>query len=289
MSGESDSDREDTRAPSRRVRALADQLHEARDVHRLSTDPMLGAVTADRFRASITRTMWVFLAIGLGFTTTGVHDFLAGDRSITDPLWWGAWLAEPALAGILVTLLRWEASMLSHGVATNAKPVRYLKRLLLGATLVANVWAGLAPAHGTVSKGMVFFHLVIPLVVFLLAEVMPVIQQSCTRVREQALATVAPSTSTSTARETALAPAKEPAETRPEPIADERPAPIAPAPRLRLPPEVSSRVDAAVTAARSEGREVTTEDIRRVARIPEQMAVQVIAQLAQHNGHQITA
>jgi len=269
--GKSKSDREDTPTPSRRVRALADQLHEARDVHRLSTDPMLGAVTADRFRVSISRTMWVFLAIGLGFTTTGVHDFLAGDRLLSDPLWWGAWLAEPALAGILVTLLRWEAAMLSHGVTTNVKPVRYLKRVLLGATLIANVWAGLAPAQGPVSKGMVFFHLVIPLVVFLLAEVMPVIQQTCTQVREQALA------------------AAPPAEPAPDPTPGKPPAATAPSPRLRLPAEISSRVDAAVTAARSEGRDVTAEDIRRVARIPEQMAAQVLAQLTTHNGHKLDA
>ncbi|MEU3624090.1 hypothetical protein BS329_32905 [Amycolatopsis coloradensis] len=271
MFGRSKSDREDTPGPSRRVRALSDQLDEARDVHRLSTDPMLGAVTADRFRVSITRTMWLFLAIGLGFTTAGVHDFLAGDRQPSDPLWWGAWLAEPALAGILVTLLRWEAAMLSYGVTTNVKPVRYLKRVLLGATLVANVWAGLAPAHGPVSKGMVFFHLVIPLVVFLLAEVMPVIQQTCTQVREQALAATPPTKPAS------------------NPMLVEPPATIAPSPRLRLPPEISSRVDAAVTAARNEGREVTTEDIRRAARIPEQMAAQVLAQLTTHNGYKLDA
>jgi hypothetical protein len=118
----------DTPGPSRRVKALAHQLDEARDVHRLATDPMLGAVTADRFRVSVTRTMWFFLAVGLGFTTTGVHDFLAGHLPTSDPMWWGAWLAEPALAGILITLLRWEAAMLSHGIDVADKPVRYLKR-----------------------------------------------------------------------------------------------------------------------------------------------------------------
>ncbi|MEU4675167.1 hypothetical protein AB0F91_46335 [Amycolatopsis sp. NPDC023774] len=262
-------------APSRRVRVLAEQLDEARDVHRLSNHPMLAAVTADRFRGSVTRTMWVFLAVGLGFTTTGVHDFLAGDRPITDPLWWGAWLAEPALAGILVTLLRWEAAMLSHGVATDAKPVRYLKRLLLAATLVANVWAGLAPAHGGISKGMVFFHLVIPLVVFLLAEVMPIIQQTCTRVREQALATV-------------------PRDPEPAPAAPAAPAATTsapaptPAPSFKLPPDVAARIHAAATAARDEGRTLTTDDIRRVARLPEAMANRVLADLTSHNGHPVT-
>ncbi|WIX81714.1 hypothetical protein QRX50_13600 [Amycolatopsis carbonis] len=264
-------------APSRRVRVLAEQLDEARAVHRLSTNPLLEAVTADRFRVSVTRTMWVFLAVGLGFTTTGVHDFLAGDRPVTDPLWWGAWLAEPALAGILVTLLRWEAAMLSHSIATDATPVRYLKRLLLGATLVANVWAGLAPAHGGVSKGMVFFHLVIPLVVFLLAEVMPIIQQTCTRVREQALATV-PDT-----------PAPAPAASAPSTSAPEPASAPGRAPSFKLPLDIAARIDAAATAARDEGRDLTTDDIRRVSRLPEPMAARVLADLTGHNGHPVTA
>ncbi|RSN27498.1 DUF2637 domain-containing protein [Amycolatopsis sp. WAC 01416] len=91
------------------------------------------------------------------------------------------------------------------------------------------------------------------------------------------------------APETETAPPSTPAEIDPAPVPAERPAPPAPSPRLRLPAEISSRVDAAVTAARSEGREVTTEDIRRVARIPEQMAAQVLAQLTTHNGHKLDA
>jgi hypothetical protein len=75
------------------------------------------AVRVDRFRTSVTRCMWAFLAAGLGFTTTGVHDFLAGHLGPADPMWWGAWLVEPALAGILITLLRWEAEMISRGIS----------------------------------------------------------------------------------------------------------------------------------------------------------------------------
>ncbi|MFD6072341.1 hypothetical protein [Amycolatopsis lurida] len=265
------------------MRALADQLDEARDVHRLSTDPMLGAVTADRFRASITRTMWVFLAIGLGFTTTGVHDFLAGDRPITDPLWWGAWLAEPALAGILVTLLRWEASMLSHGVTVDVKPVRYLKRLLLGATLVANVWAGLAPAHGEVSKGMVFFHLVIPLVVFLLAEVMPVIQQTCTRVREQALATVAAPTSGNTVRQTAASPVAMPAEFQAL-------RPSTSATFAKLPASIRTTVTSITETAHGAGRPVTAADLTTRVNLPEAMLTTLVDELnASINHHPVIA
>lgn len=286
----------DVSAVSRRVRVLSGRLAEARDLHRLATDPLLGAVTADRFRVSITRTMWCFLTLGLGFTTTGVQDFLAGNRTPTDPLWWGAWLAEPALAGILVTLLRWEAAMLSHGRAVDQKPVIYLKRVLLGATLVANVWAGLAPSHGTVSKGMVFFHLVIPIVVFLLAEVMPIIQQHCTAVRDHAL----------TRQDTTTEPKESTVDTVKdvEPhVTDEAPpaamtSPAAPAsvaelstvamPRLRLPAAMTERIHAAVTEARQAGREPTPADIQRVVRVPDDLAARIVADLTTVNGHPIT-
>jgi hypothetical protein len=275
MSGKSTSD-EDSPQVSRRVRALTHQLDEARDVHRLATDPMLGAVTADRFRQSVTRTMWFFLAVGLGFTTTGVHDFLAGHLAPSDPMWWGAWLAEPALAGILITLLRWEAAMLSHGVDVDHRAVTYLKRVLLAATLIANVWAAFSPSHGGVSKGMVFFHIVIPTVVFLLAEVMPVIQQRCTLVREQALAS---------------APTPPPTESRPASPrlpADAVPSPPARSPRLKLPPDMTDRITAVVRQTRAEGREPTTDDIRRTVKVSDTMAAQILADLAVHNGHSLT-
>ncbi|MFC0071977.1 hypothetical protein ACFFQW_50145, partial [Umezawaea endophytica] len=58
-------------AETRSVRRLRARLDESHQLHALTTDPLLGAVRADRFRISVTRSMWLFLAIGLGFTTTG--------------------------------------------------------------------------------------------------------------------------------------------------------------------------------------------------------------------------
>jgi hypothetical protein len=264
---------DDGRPVSRRVRTLTTQLTEAHDVHRLATDPLLGAVTADRFRTSITRTMWVFLTIGLGFTTTGVHDFLAGDRSPSDPLWWGAWLAEPALAGILVTLLRWEAAMLTAGITVTDKPVKHLKRLLLGATLIANVWAGLAPAHGGISTGMVFFHLVIPLVVFLLAEVMPIIQQRCTQAREHALAATPPTVTTSPDR--AVRPVA--AATVPGKVL------------TKLPAGIRDTVTTTTADAHAKGRPVTADDLTTRVALPDAMLTALVNELnATVNHHPVT-
>ncbi|GLY35244.1 hypothetical protein Amsp01_012680 [Amycolatopsis sp. NBRC 101858] len=51
-------------------------------------------------------------------------------------------------------------------------------------------------------------------------------------------------------------------------------------PRLRLPAELTSRINTVAETARSEGRELTIEEIRRVVRVPEPMAVQILQDLA---------
>ncbi len=58
------------------------------------------------------------------------------------------------------------------------------------------------------------------------------------------------------------------------------PAVVAPArPRLKLPAELTSRINTVAETARSEGRELTIEEIRRVVRVPEPMAAQILHDL----------
>ncbi|MGW5740770.1 DUF2637 domain-containing protein [Amycolatopsis sp. NPDC003861] len=55
---------------------------------------------------------------------------------------------------------------------------------------------------------------------------------------------------------------------------------VAPArPRLKLPAELTSKITSVAEAARSEGRELTIEEIRRVVRVPEPMAAQILREL----------
>ncbi|CCH35227.1 hypothetical protein ABZ816_11530 [Actinosynnema sp. NPDC047251] len=250
---------------TRAVRRLRARLAESRQLHELTDDPLLQAVHLERFRTSVTRSMWFFLALGLGFTTTGVHEFLAGHLTPADPMWWGAWLVEPGLAGILVTLLRWEAEMLSRGLAVDAKPVLWLKRLLLGATLITNVWASLRPASGEVNSGMVFLHVVIPLVVFFIAEVMPVIQHRCNNARDQALAVAQP----------AASPALRPT---PSTSTAERP-PAAPRTPVKLPAHLQQQLAEKAAQVRKEGRDVTSADVQAAVNVPDAYAVRLADQL----------
>jgi hypothetical protein len=140
-------------------------------------------VDIERLRVSVTRCLWLFLAVGSVFTTTGVQDFLAGHLSPADPVWWGSWGVEPAFVGVLITILRWEAAMIVRGIPINSRVVDWLKRFLLTCTLVMNVVPALFPSDGEISRGMLAAHIMVPILVFFLAEVMPIVQTRCTQAR----------------------------------------------------------------------------------------------------------
>jgi len=169
--------------PPRPVRKLSKRLDVARQLHELERDTALDIVEIERLRVSVTRSLWIFLAVGSVFTTTGVQDFLAGDLTPADPVWWGCWGVEPCLVGVLITVLRWEAAMIARGIDIDAPAVDWLKRFLLSCTLVMNVVPALWPRVGGISAGMLAAHIMVPVLVFFLAEVMPVVQARCTQAR----------------------------------------------------------------------------------------------------------
>lgn len=75
----------------------------------------------------------------------------------------------------------------------------------------------------------------------------------------------------------------------PEPVASPTPAPAPrPVPRLKLPAHLTARLDTLVGEAQRDGRQLTTEDIRRAIKVPEQMAAQILDHLAPRNGHPVT-
>jgi hypothetical protein len=47
--------------------------------------------------------------------------------------------------------------------------------------------------------------------------------------------------------------------------------------RIKLPADITARIDAAISATRAEGREPSVEDIQRVARVPADLARRVLA------------
>ncbi|XTZ16140.1 hypothetical protein ACQSSU_01650 [Micromonospora echinospora] len=167
----------------RQVRRLSKRLDVARQLHDLEQDAALDIVDIERLRVSVTRSLWIFLAVGSVFTTTGVQDFLAGHLTPADPVWWGCWGVEPCLVGVLITVLRWEAAMIAREIEIGSKAVDWLKRFLLTCTLVMNVVPALWPREGGISAGMLAAHIMVPVLVFFLAEVMPIVQARCTQAR----------------------------------------------------------------------------------------------------------
>ncbi|MCG8919244.1 hypothetical protein L6E12_26060 [Actinokineospora sp. PR83] len=263
---------------TRAVRKLGDDLAEARQMAPLMADPLLNAIRVERLRVSITRSLWFFLCCGLGYTTAGVQAFLANGRTPADPAWWAAWLVEPAFAGILVTLLRWEAEMLARGLHVTARAATTLKRILLGATLFMNVYPTIRPPEGErFSLGAAFVHLVIPLVVFFLAEVMPVVQQLCTQAKTAPGFTVPAPVDDHQAQQEPLR--TSPA-TLPEPARPTTAPTSTPTTRPKLPPVVLAQVRAEVDAARAAGRTPTVADVTRVVDLPVTTAALVLADLA---------
>lgn len=76
----------------------------------------------------------------------------------------------------------------------------------------------------------------------------------------------------------------------PAPAVDPEPATVpVSVPRVKLPADITARINTAVTAARGEGREPSVEDIQRVARIPTDLARRILADHPAINGHPVPA
>ncbi|MEV0879432.1 hypothetical protein AB0I85_16550 [Micromonospora echinofusca] len=282
----------------RPVRKLSKRLDVARQLHDLEQDAALDIVEIERLRVSVTRCLWLFLAIGSVFTTTGVQDFLAGHLTPADPVWWGCWGVEPCLVGILITILRWEAAMIAREIAIDSKAVDWLKRFLLGSTLVMNVVPAIMPRQGGISAGMLAAHFMVPILVFFLAEVMPIVQARCTQARRAiTLPTNTPAPAPIPAPGLAPAPVTvpavvtEPAAPAPVPVA--APAPVEvpasiPVPRveptsdavaeppaldgLGIPPGMQAQIRRLVADL---DRPVTAVDIQQATRLPASIASKV--------------
>ncbi|WP_100447132.1 hypothetical protein [Glycomyces xiaoerkulensis] len=271
---------------ARKVVKLRRKVGQARQVQAIADDPYLKVVELDRMRGSITRAMWLLLAVGLAFTTTGVHDYIAAGLTVADPMWWGGWAVEPTFAGLLITLLRWETIMATRGVAVGSGWVRATKYLLLGSTLVMNLLAGLA-------KGGVFvaLHLIIPALVFCLAEVMPVIQERFTTARDRLLAEIKQADATpdrpeSSVPDTVAGLATEPGqEAGPAPVSPtlppvaseataSEPTPPADVRPPKLPPQLMRSIETKAAEVAETGRAITAGEIQQVVKLPTGMAEQ---------------
>jgi hypothetical protein len=297
---------EEAEEEAKKITKLRKKVGEARQVHQIADDPYLKVVELDRFRASITGALWFFLSVGLGYTTVGVHDFIAEGLTIADPMWWGAWAVEPALAGMLITVLRWEAAMLMRGIAIESRWVSFTKWALLGSTLAMNVLSSLDGS--TVEKVL---HVAFPGLVFCLAEVMPVVQDRFAQARAKVLAQIAALNAEAAerhevresvpAKPTPVSPPTTVASLEAElPARPSAPAPVSPGlpplttsrPDLtppahltppKLPAQIAQSIEAKAAALAETGRAITAADVQAVIKLPAAMAEQAAKYYAAAN------
>ncbi|WP_184484672.1 hypothetical protein [Saccharopolyspora gloriosae] len=284
---------------TRRVDKLGAKIAESKRLRPLSLDPDLIAVAMERTRRRTVAGLWFFLALGLSFTTTGVQAFLAGDAETNDPVWWAAWTVEPMFAGLLILLLNFEAVILAHGVEPDHHWWTRIKRVLLGTTLFMNVVPQLDPDR--FQLGSLAVHLIIPIIVYGLAEVIPVIQARSRQVVMQGYADAAHQDNTGDhGKPTAqAAPASMPAESaQPESASSEPREPAPPQPATptpvqavrrgpKLPPPMAKAVADAYADASAAGRAFTAADVQRVASVPDGMAEQIATSYTPANGHTV--
>ena len=268
-------DRESGR--TRRVERLGARIAESKRLRPLSLDPDLIAVAMERTRRRTVAGLWFFLVLGLSFTTTGVQAFLAGNAEIDDPVWWAAWTVEPMFAGLLILLLNFEAVILAHGVQPDHHWWTRIKRVLLGATLFMNVVPQLDPAR--FQLGSLAVHLIIPVVVYGLAEVIPVIQARSRQVVMQGYADAeqheSPAETVTTEQQPAAAPVV--AELSTQTTSAAVPGPMTRAPRL--PAHVMDALKRARDQASETGDGFTPADVQRVVNVPDAMATAIHADL----------
>ncbi|MGI8310564.1 hypothetical protein [Saccharopolyspora hattusasensis] len=290
---------------TRRVRKLGDRISEARQLRGLVRDPDLQAVEMERRGQRTLKGLWFFLALGLVFTTAGVQRFLAGGTTMVDPLWWAAWTVEPMFAGLLIVILNFEAVILSYNVKPDHEWWVRLKKVLLTSTLAMNVIPQVVPLvrgnWAEFNPGSAAVHAIIPVIVYGIAEVIPVIQAKQRKVLlliyeateqaedtedadEQEAPDTEPAPAPVPAPEPSPAPVSGPA---PAPVSEPAPVPVMPAIRRapRLPAPILHTLKDARSRALAEGREFTAADIQRVAKLSADIAEQVAAEFATHNGH----
>ena len=308
---------------TRRVRKLGNRIQEARNLRSLVRDPDLQAVEMERQGRRTLVCLWFFLALGLVYTTTGVQEFLAKGTTRADPMWWAAWCVEPMFAGLLITLLNFEAVILAHGVKPDHEWWARLKNVLLGSTLGMNVIPQLEPlVHGweSFSLGSLAVHAIIPVIVFGIAEVIPVIQA-----RQRQVILLGYEAADQAERDSAneheenqeevdqeeVEPEDQDAgpdhEDQPEPAEPEQnedqaeepeprhvsqppaaPQPASSAPLRKapkLPAPMIDQLKRAYERAAADGRRFTVADVHQVVRLPEAMARQVVDEFTTHNGH----
>ena len=134
-------------------------MNDGRPVCPTDTDPV------GRVAVQVDRLCWTGVLLGLAFTMTNVQQFAANGARVWSLPWWSAWLLDPMVSLVLLSILRAEQVTARHGVRTGGW-ARAAKWFTLAATYVMNTWQAFTAG----SPALVVLHSVPPLVVFVATE-----------------------------------------------------------------------------------------------------------------------
>jgi hypothetical protein len=162
-------------AYSRRVLRTLRRGAEAEKLVRLRQQPAFIALATVRARRTVTTTGLIALTIALGWSTAGVQGFAAGEASAFSPAWWLAWGVEPFVSLALLTIVVARAFLASRGQSITAPSVRRAELLFLGATLVMNVWRYLPGVAENFRVDQLVVHMLGPIVAVCVVTVLPVL------------------------------------------------------------------------------------------------------------------
>jgi hypothetical protein len=124
-----------------------------------------GAERVEHIGRQVDRLCWTGILMGLAFTMTNVQGFAAAGAVTWSLPWLAAWLLDPMVSLVLLSILRAEQITARRGVHMGGW-VRAAKWFTLGATYLMNTWS----AYAAGSPALVVLHSVPPLVVFVATE-----------------------------------------------------------------------------------------------------------------------
>lgn len=186
------------------------------------TNPDVVALAVDEVRATIERTMWIGIALGMVFTTASVQEWAAEGAAAWSLAWLSAWLLAPLVEVPLLAALRAEQAAARYGIA----PTRLVRRgrwALLAAGYLLNTygpWSDVLGGLGGWDK--VLLHSIPPLAVLVAVEMLTDLRDMLTRAITAAANAPRPT------RPVARKPTPAPRTERTAPPLDEKPPPPPP-------------------------------------------------------------
>lgn len=162
-------------AHSRRVLRTIRRGAEAVKLVQLRQNPAFLALATVRARRTVTATGLGALVIALGWSTAGVQAFAAGNTPRFSAQWWFAWGVEPFVSLALLTIVIARAFLASRGQTITAPAVRRVEWLFLSATLLMNTWRHLPGVADPFRFDQLIIHMLGPIVAVCVVTVLPLL------------------------------------------------------------------------------------------------------------------